>query len=244
MQGLSPKEVRHLLGEDLSQDLVNRVTERLDVDVLVLDLSGDGYTLAVGGRSVIIVKRTPYWFRQNFSIAHELGHLATGDLCEGRLMSDDAVEVAANSFAAELLMPEAEIRSINWETIDLGVLADRLWNWGVSTKALDVRLQMLQIYAQDDVRAALEGETQSLLRTYWQRPPGPDPIASRLQRAAERHFPIELISRLEVAVMEGRAPAGSLAFALGTTEDELELDLSRIADPAADIHLLDDLVDP
>ena len=230
-----------MLGEDFSLDLVARVSERLDVDVLVVDLQGDGYTGAVEARSVILVKRTTSWFRQNFSIAHELGHLTSGSLCDGQLSKADASEGAANHFAAELLMPEAELRSIDWDNIALPILADRLWRWGVSTHALDVRLRSLRLNPRSEVVDALGTTTQAFLRGHWRMPPGPDLISQRMERAAERRFPTDLISRLEVAVLEGRAPTGSLAFALGVAEEDLELDLPDIADPAQDTKLLEGL---
>lgn len=239
--GLGPSDLRAHLGDDLSHALPERVTERLAVDVLVVDLAGDGYTLVVGERSVIVVKRTPSWFRQNFSIAHELGHLAVASLCNGQLHSEDPAETAANQFAAELLMPESQVRSLDWAHIALPVLAERLWHWGVSTQALEVRLKALKITPSQEVTDAMACKTQGFLRRYWSMPQGPDPITQRMERAAERRLPTELISKLESAVVEGRAPARSLAFALGVTEDDLEIDLTPVADPAEDVRLLDGL---
>ena len=140
--GLNAIRVRRLLGDGFSHDLPGRITDRLDVDVWVLDLAGDAYSLLVDDRRVIVVKRTPNWFRQNFSVAHELGHLADDSLCDEDLSEAQSKhELDANAFAAELLMPEAELRSFDWKQLRLWVLAERIWEWGVSTKALEIRLK-------------------------------------------------------------------------------------------------------
>lgn len=60
--------------------------------------------------------------RQRFTIAHEIGHFASGHLTDGKVMFRDTKEVftkrvydpqeaEANRFAAELLMPEALVKS-------------------------------------------------------------------------------------------------------------------------------------
>jgi Zn-dependent peptidase ImmA (M78 family) len=239
---MSPHEVRVLLGEDFSHDLPERVTEKLDVDVLVLDLTGDGYTVVVDGHSAVVVKRTTSWFRQNFSIAHELAHLAAGSLCDVALSGSDATEESANAFAAELLLPEAQLRSLDWAQIELPVLAERLWHWGVSTQALAVRLKSLHLVSHAGVTEALANKTQTVLRRHWPMPPGPDLITRRMDRAAERRLPLELVSRVEIAVLDGRAPAASLAFAMDVPEADLDLDLPPLADPDGDLSLLEGLI--
>lgn len=60
--------------------------------------------------------------RRRFTIAHELGHFASGHLSNGQVLFRDTTEVftkrvydpleaEANRFAAELLMPEALVKS-------------------------------------------------------------------------------------------------------------------------------------
>ncbi|MCL2736896.1 MAG: ImmA/IrrE family metallo-endopeptidase [Propionibacteriaceae bacterium] len=234
--------MRSYLGNDLSGDLADRCNERLNVDVVVVDLAGDGYTLQVGGHFVIVVSKTGSWFRQNFSIAHELAHVAQGTMSDQIVNAEDPSETAANAFAAELLMPESQIRSLNWVDIELPVLAQHVWQWGVSTKSLAVRLQSLHMTPASGVMAALQATTQAFLRAYWAMPPGPDLITRRMERSAQRRFPTSLMSDLEAAVVAGRAPLASLAFTLGVDENQLEIEPSSLADPARDISFLDGLV--
>lgn len=87
--------------------------------------------------------------RQRFTIAHELGHFALnhghafrdshGDLS---VTSRTPNEVAANKFAAELLMPEVAVRHfvVDKGETDAQVLADR---FGVSLVSLRYRLENL-----------------------------------------------------------------------------------------------------
>lgn len=239
--GLGAAGVRRLLGDGFTHDLPGRITERLDVDVWVLDLTGDAYSIVADGRRVIVAKRTPNWFRQNFSIAHELGHLAADSLCDESLGDAGDHEAAANAFAAEFLMPEAELRSFDWQRLSLPVLAEHLWEWGISTQALSVRLRSLGLAPGVEISAALTLKTQTFLRRHWAKPPGPDPITLRMELAAERRVPTELTSLLEERVVQGLAPVESLAYALGVPASEVEVELPSLADPDLDLDLLEGL---
>ncbi len=242
IQGLDAAQLRHLLGEGFTHDLPGRVTQRLDVDVWVLDLTGPAYSLLVEGQRVVVVKRTSNWFWQNFSVAHELGHLAAESLCDESLSEAGGHEAAANAFAAELLMPEAELRSFEWQQISLGVLAEHVWEWGISTQALAVRLRSLRLTPRAEIAEALNLKTGTFLRRHWDKPAGPDPITRRMERAAERRVPTEVVSRLEDSVLQGLAPVESLAYALGVPASELELELPTLADPERDAQLLEGLL--
>ncbi len=85
--------------------------------------------------------------RQRFTLAHEIGHHVHGDLDAPRDTSEqfnakarDPREVAANRFAAALLMPEALVRHMVLEqrVTDLFALAKA---FGVSTAAMEFRLK-------------------------------------------------------------------------------------------------------
>lgn len=242
ISGLDATSARHILGGRFAHDLPGRITRRLDVDVWVLDITGDAYSLLVEGRRVIVVKRTPNWFRQNFSVAHELGHLAAESLCDESLDPTSAHEAAANRFAAELLLPQAELQSFDWHQFSLSVLAEHIWEWGISTQALAARLRSLRITPGKQIATALTLTTQTFLRRYWDMPSGPELITLRMERAAERRVPTELTSRLEESVRRGLAPVESLAYALGVPVTELEVELPRLADPETDVGLLEGLL--
>lgn len=90
-------------------------------------------------------------YRQRFTQAHELGHVILGHVNDGRepkrdtnfaVRTRDPDEVAANAFAAELLMPEDYVRTAVKREQDISKLA-RLFD--VSTAAMRFRLQNLRI---------------------------------------------------------------------------------------------------
>ena len=106
--------------------------------------SVDAYSFDSGVRPVVVLnplKRD--YYRQRFDVAHELGHLVMhGDAEPGGRMVEDQ----AHRFAAELLIPAAEIRDLlpvtmgvhTWKT--LGKLKEQ---WGVSMQALLLRARRL-----------------------------------------------------------------------------------------------------
>ena len=117
------------------------------------------------GSYEIVIRRDDNYCRQRFTFAHELGHYflhreklegsgivdfyAPDGSSPGRSVvmrrhrtSDAPEELEANEFAAELLMPEAKVRSL-WEyTHHLSVLADM---FSVSRSAMAMRLHKLSI---------------------------------------------------------------------------------------------------
>lgn len=95
----------------------------------VEDISG--FYLREGEQSVIGVNSAHHPVRQRFTLAHELGH-ATFDRGDGVHIDQafklrnatsglaiDPEEIAANQFAAALLMPEAEVRAAAADGIDI-----------------------------------------------------------------------------------------------------------------------------
>lgn len=85
--------------------------------------------------------------RQRFTLAHEIGHHVHGDIDAPRDTSEqfnsrsrDPREVAANRFAAALLMPAALVKHLVREKriADLARLAK---SFGVSTAAMEFRLK-------------------------------------------------------------------------------------------------------
>ena len=143
---------------------VEAVAESLGVAIQRVDLKDNlsGFSYPKGPRRTIGVNLRHATVRQRFTVAHELGHLLmhTQDLHYDRAFSmqfrseisstgTDPKEVAANAFAAELLMPEAflkrDLREFGSFDIEndprvLDELADR---YDVSKQAMVVRLANL-----------------------------------------------------------------------------------------------------
>jgi Zn-dependent peptidase ImmA (M78 family) len=133
---------------------------RIYVDSLEGDLSG--FLYRDKAQAVIGVNTSHSQARQNFTIAHELGHLLLHDQEQlhvdhefrVRLRSDassqgtDEAEQEANFFAASLLMPREFIERdlVNEEYVDLlddDFLRGLARKYGVSAQALAIRLKTL-----------------------------------------------------------------------------------------------------
>lgn len=78
--------------------------------------------------------------RSRFDVSHELGHLL---MHGGVEPGSKIVEAQAMSFAAEFLMPEAEIRDTLPTRVDWKIFHDLKRHWGVSLRALIFRAHKL-----------------------------------------------------------------------------------------------------
>ncbi|MCU1470449.1 MAG: hypothetical protein JWQ39_1598 [Glaciihabitans sp.] len=193
------------------------------------------YSIEVVGRRIIVVAPHVNWFYQNWSIAHELGHFASGNLepVEEAPVATGAAERDANAYAAELLLPERQLRAVDWSTMARSDIAENLWRWGVSTDAVKRRLAALRIVPGDDVREVLNMTTQKALRRHWVEPNKSmwiDEITDRMERANTRRFPSDLLRAHMEAVSSGRLRPIYLAWMLDTDPVALESELSPLDD--------------
>lgn len=228
--------IRQALGAGFVRRFADRLETRLGVDVIRVPDISTAYSFHVGSRKVIVLQATGNWFRENWSLAHELGHLAAGHHADDITGAQrDRHELDANSFAAELLLPETTIRAIAWDSITETELADLIWEFGVSTDALTRRLDKLAIVVPANIRAALSLSTQKLLRWYWsgQHDHGPDQITERIDVAATRRFPRKLQEIHSDLIAAGRLHKGTLAWMLGIDRDALEVDEPPTPEPVS-----------
>ncbi len=218
------EEVRSLLHQGFIRRFIEHLAA-IEVDVVRLDEVANDYSLTVESRSFIVLNATGNWFRENWSLAHELGHLALGHV--GVLAVDDRTvpeEGAANAFAAELLLPEARLREISWKSLEVAEVAELVWSWGVSTDALKRRLNALALEPSAEVAEALTWTTQKLLRRHWTGAKIGDPITHRMTDAGERRFPAWLKEAHLERIAAGHVGKGTLAWMLGVPSESLELD--------------------
>lgn len=229
-----PGAVRAALGDDFVQTFADRAEQVLGVDVVRIQSLSTDYSFTIGERRVILLKSEPHWFRSNFSLAHEIAHLALGHHDVTSKHADSKYEAPANRFASELLLPEEEIRGIDWAASNEADLARHLWSYGVSTEALANRLNTLNLPVPAILTARPEGSTMRLLRrqrdalpamTY----PGTpfaviDPITHRFNAAAERRIPEALIAAHLDGIASGRLNKGTLAWLLEVAPDDVEVD--------------------
>lgn len=105
-----------------------------------------------GNRPVIRVNAGDSPNRQRFTIAHELGHHILGHAVGGKRFRDtsatlsggsyDPVEVSANRFAAELVMPAYSVK-VMVEDRRVSSIAELASAMGVSEIAMQIRLKNL-----------------------------------------------------------------------------------------------------
>ncbi len=229
----TPEGIRDLLGNDFVRTFSDWVEQRLGVDVVRIPGLSTDYSFIINGRPVILLAARSAWFRSNFSLAHELAHLALKHP-ECVEAADGEHEPVANAFAARLLLPEAMVRQIPWTEQTDEQVAAFLWHAGVSTESLKYRLTTLGLAIPDSLADSPPRKTLSLLRRNQasiphETLPGTafikiDPISSRIQQAAERRVPEALASALVRGMTEGSLNAGTLSWLLGLPmeEDSLE----------------------
>jgi Zn-dependent peptidase ImmA (M78 family) len=124
------------------------IAKRLNITIEYADLPLDrpGFARKLPDDSFIIwVNRHDSRERQNWTIAHELGHWTMHRYMQSDFASspDDhgLYEREANAFAASLLMPERVVRALAPQMSFGGLAA----YFGVSLSAMDVRLRELDV---------------------------------------------------------------------------------------------------
>jgi Zn-dependent peptidase ImmA (M78 family) len=144
---------------------VHQVARDLGLTVIERDLEDEvsGMLVVKRGVGTIVVNQNHHLNRQRFTIAHEIAHSELHREHTDKQVFIDATpvffrdtistegrslqEIAANSFAAALLMPEEKLRELlRGQPIDAfdEVALRRLANlFGVSTQALTIRMTRL-----------------------------------------------------------------------------------------------------
>jgi Zn-dependent peptidase ImmA (M78 family)/transcriptional regulator with XRE-family HTH domain len=130
----------------------------------------DAYSFDSRLRPVVVLNPVKHdYYRQRFDVAHELGHLVMHTDAEpgGRTVEDQA-----NRFAAEFLMPAAEIRDELPATMNAAAwqaLARGKERWGTSIQALLYRARRLGALTEVSYRNAMATLTA---RGWRRREPG------------------------------------------------------------------------
>ncbi|MFK4234914.1 ImmA/IrrE family metallo-endopeptidase [Pseudomonas guariconensis] len=127
-----------------------------DPDLEREGLSG-AFQFDENGRPLIRFNPYEQQTRQRFTIAHELGHMCLNHIVPGeRVLRDPKAayssgyeqprEMQANQFAAQLLMPEAVVRSLSRYGVNSRSIREMAQSFYVSEVAMGYRLQNLGIY--------------------------------------------------------------------------------------------------
>lgn len=164
------------ISRDVASLIQNHAIKKAPVDIVKLaekcgavvayENFGDeisGLVFRKGEKFVIGVNGEQSESRKRFTVAHELGHILLHDLPDVHIdrnftvmfrssessLAKNVLEIEANAFAAELLMPEAfllkDLRNVSLDIED-GRQVDELANkYNVSSQAMTYRLQNLSL---------------------------------------------------------------------------------------------------
>lgn len=158
-------------------DLAELIEDFTGADVAVRDLPADVSGLAVteqtAGVAIILANTQVSPEHQRFTLAHELGHLLTGDtrVDTTRTSSVSQAERRANSFAGHLLMPEGGVRRWLAAAGDPPVAAERTVAdlarvFGASSDVTLIQLQTLGLITASQRRALGGVSTRTLALRY------------------------------------------------------------------------------
>ncbi|NMR20470.1 ImmA/IrrE family metallo-endopeptidase [Cellulomonas fimi] len=178
----------------------------------------DGLSQWSGPYPVVLVNLAAPTDRKRLTLAHELGHLV---LHSSYL--DDEAETQANRFAAELLMPEDEIRPMLRARLTPERLVELKRYWGVSMQALVERAFALRV-----LTPAQRGSLYKVLsaRGMRRREPASEELTPEVPRLT-RHIAESLRSRGltddEIADLAGYASASVNALFVVPERPRLQL---------------------
>ncbi|MDQ0404853.1 XRE family transcriptional regulator [Streptomyces sp. NPDC000349] len=113
----------------------------------------DAYSFDDGYRPTVVLNPAKEdYYRQRFDVAHEIGHLVMHVDAEP---GSKVVENQAHRFAAELLLPEEELRDLLPSKADWRILARLKETYGVSLQALLYRSRALGVMSDVTYRNAI-----------------------------------------------------------------------------------------
>lgn len=139
-----------------------RIAVRLDPDLPV-----SGCAQWVSGRWLISLNASEPWTRQRFSLAHELKHVLDHPAVDVAYAGEQQAEYLADYFAACLLMPRRYVRTVWYEGMQsLAALSE---HFGVSERAMAVRLQHLGLRQPTPRHQALPRDTSRRQRRRYER---------------------------------------------------------------------------
>ncbi|MBD3007899.1 MULTISPECIES: ImmA/IrrE family metallo-endopeptidase [unclassified Streptomyces] len=241
-----------------TSDLVRALEEHFGIDVAQTDLPQglDGAAWQTDHFRLVLLARTGVWTRQRFTLAHELGHILARDAQEMRTETHlapgrqkDHTEIRANVFAANFLMPQAEIHAeVGAESAESGLSDDAfralVVRFKVSPSALAARLHQLGLVTPD-ARNRLRGVTTEMCHLLAQRA---DLHEKRVAAAQARRLPLAPARGLYEGYLAGDTTLRPLAAYFdmdpNALHDALEPEPPAVTVPAADTEKGDLIFQP
>lgn len=133
------------------------------------DLEVDAYSFwnQLQNKPIVMMNISKNRERGRMDAAHELGHLVLHRHIDLDDCSSKEIEAEANDFAAELLMPEADVRAVvhNANNLSLEMCKKIRQRWMVSTSAFVFRLHKLEILSDWKYHKLFKELSANKLRT-------------------------------------------------------------------------------
>jgi len=206
-------------------DLVQAIEENLNIDVLVearADEDFAGASVTDSEYSLIYVNAEQPITRALFTLAHELGHVLVQDgsfVVDEDLVANSDRERFANAFAAELLLPEEEIRALIGDSSpDALTLCTLLARYGSSYETLIYRLHNLRIIdamGRDKLKKiGLRGLMSQIEDVDLEAR-----LFARIRKFPARHAPVPMTKRAFSGYKRGIISSRPLASLLGVSPE-------------------------
>lgn len=164
-EGVTPQHIAGLVRKawKVKEPVIENLMQLVEAQNIAI-ASFDFNTARVDSRSIltedgfpiIIYNRSHLGDRQRFSLAHELGHLVMHTFSP--LTAERDITHEANLFAAELLMPEVDIRKDFKEPLNLPHLAELKKKWRVSMISI--------LYRADDLGYLTPNQKKYLVQQF------------------------------------------------------------------------------
>jgi Zn-dependent peptidase ImmA (M78 family) len=238
------REARRDLGLDPTAPLgclLSVVEERVGLPVVVARLPGDvaGACWRDGEREVLWVNGAHPAPRRRFTLAHELAHALCGH--DGALEVDSVqtlsgattspLEIQANAFAAELLLPRAAVEALLDHEPCLDELVVLAAHYGVSALVALFRLIGAGLVGEERARR-LRGDVDARRHLVARERLAIAPVRDRLAAIATLPYTSPALAGSALAAaLAGAAPVGAAAQAAGVAPVELGSALEAIGAP-------------
>jgi Zn-dependent peptidase ImmA (M78 family)/transcriptional regulator with XRE-family HTH domain len=182
----------------------------------------DAFSVAFPGRPIIALGADKgHRDRSRFDAAHELGHLVMHFPDQA---GSKAIESEADQFAAEFLMPEADIKNELPSRADWSILIRLKAKWHVSIASLIVRAKTLEVMNE---RAYGQAWKALSVRGWRKREPGD---------LGPPESPI-LLQRALLVAAEGGVTLDEIIQRAGFPEDDIHTILGNVHDPRPRVEL-------
>lgn len=222
-------------------DVIQVMEERGGVQVVVLELAQGvaGAYIAKPSLPLVFVNGSQAITRQRFTLAHEFGHFRMGhsSVVDRQVtiggVQRDPNEVAANAFAAELLMPKEAIKAWARENVRGRLTLEHVvifaHEYGVSPQAARYAFGTGGVLTDDERAAQLDAEIAEELHIELASYLGLEPLEDRLTEAVRRmpRIPPPLERSALGELLVGAIDISTLAARTGRTVSEVEESLAE-----------------